>query len=89
MLEQIDKDDEERKKVKKFIEDIRSEYSRIKNEKSECKRNYETKSKALMVELVELQKRCPHVRTEYHGDPSGNNDTSYECLDCGKEAKRL
>ncbi len=39
--------------------------------------------------LAELRKQCPHSETQYHPDPSGNNDSSYECHICGKEARRL
>ena len=28
---------------------------------------------------------CKHANTKRHSDPSGNNDSFTECLDCGKE----
>ena len=31
------------------------------------------------------EKKCPHKETEYHPDPSGNNDSFYECKECGQE----
>ena len=27
---------------------------------------------------------CPHKNTGFIPDPSGNNDSYYECIDCGK-----
>lgn len=33
-------------------------------------------------ELKELQKACKHQLTTYHPDPSGNNDSWYECDIC-------
>lgn len=36
------------------------------------------------VELRELRSRCSHVGTlDYEPDPSGNNDSSYDCSACG------
>jgi hypothetical protein len=40
--------------------------------------------KELKIRLGMTQKKCSHKNTAYYQDPSGNNDSCYECLDCGK-----
>ena len=41
--------------------------------------------------IVELKQRligvCEHSRCRYYGDASGNNDTGYECNECGTWSK--
>jgi hypothetical protein len=37
------------------------------------------------LQLAALQARCPHTRTRYQPDASGNNDDSTWCLDCHKD----
>jgi len=40
------------------------------------------------VEMHELYKKCPHQESEYIPDPSGNNDSGYKCLICGKYSRK-
>jgi len=35
--------------------------------------------------LVEERKKCKHKETKFHPDASGNNDSYYECINCGKK----
>ncbi len=41
----------------------------------------------LRIRLQEYQITCPHLRSDcvFVGDPSGNNDSYYECRKCGKQ----
>ncbi len=39
--------------------------------------------KEIKTKIVALQKNCPHWSKSYHPDPSGNNDSYYECDTCG------
>lgn len=40
-------------------------------------------------EIRELRMRCSHVGSiEYCPDPSGNNDSSYDCTACGSSWRR-
>lgn len=86
---EMEYDDTDVKKVKDYVLKIRVEHSDLVAAKQQAKYAYDTEIKRISVALIELQKRCPHVRTEHHSDASGNNDSSDECLDCGKEDKRL
>lgn len=36
---------------------------------------------------AEVKARCPHD-WRYEPDPSGNNDSTYECSVCGAQSKR-
>ena len=45
----------------------------------------------LKIRSFEFQKTCLHCNEwiQYNPDPSGNNDSWYECRNCGKTGKRL
>lgn len=64
-------------KIKSTIEEL--EQSKIK-----IKKEYEEKIKFVDKEILDVQKKCPHI-WKYYPDPSGNNDSCYDCLICGKE----
>lgn len=34
--------------------------------------------------LLEEQKKCRHRAEQFNPDASGNNDSYYECINCGK-----
>lgn len=44
----------------------------------------------IRVAITEVRKNCPHPEeyVSYHPDPSGNNDSHYECSLCGRESSR-
>lgn len=68
--------------IKSLVDDIQQE---ICKEESE----HVNRIKSLRQKLLEIQKQCPHNSTRFEPDASGNNDSAYECLTCGKIAKRL
>ena len=69
--------------------EIKSQVLEIKRKLSAEAERHEKRVKKLREELWVIQKQCPHNSTHYEPDPSGNNDSSMECLVCGKEARRL
>jgi len=48
-------------------------------------KKYKAKKEILKQKLLEEQEKCPHKSITFHPDPSGNNDSYYECNRCGKE----
>jgi hypothetical protein len=46
-------------------------------------KDFDAKREFLRAELRKEQKKCPHTKTTYHPDPSGNNDSYSECDVCG------
>lgn len=59
-----------------------------KLEKHQTKREkeylrHEKAMQKLDAEYRKLVFSCPNTQTKFHPDPSGNNDSEYECLDCG------
>lgn len=51
---------------------IREAYRRFHKERDELQKKLES-----------IQAECSRRFTTHHGDPSGNNDSHYECLICG------
>lgn len=45
---------------------------------------YEEKIQEIIQVLLESQKKCKHIKTQFYPDASGNNDSYYECINCGK-----
>jgi hypothetical protein len=43
---------------------------------------------AISQKARDIRQRCDHSLTKYHPDPSGNSDSSYECLICGHDDVR-
>ena len=37
--------------------------------------------------IAAMQSLCPHKRTKYRHDPSGNNDNEETCEDCGNDLR--
>lgn len=60
-------------------QDIKSGVGKLKEEIS----NLELSIKMLKIDLRTKQDQCKHYITTYITDPSGNNDSCYECLICG------
>jgi len=50
---------------------------------------HEKALKKLNQDLAKIQRDCPHDKTSYEPDPSGNNDSTTTCLICDKSARRL
>ena len=68
--------------IKESIHKIRLESMRIEEE-------LKSKEMSLENQLAEVQELCPHSRVSFYNDPSGNNDSFYECNVCSKEFKSL
>lgn len=51
-------------------------------------REAEDKVQEVRQQLYDLTRDCPHYELEHYPDASGNNDSSYVCILCGKEARR-
>lgn len=68
-----------------YISKTKSSIASINKKIDEARKQYEQKKLDLNQELRETQKKCRHLSRTYHGDPSGNNDSFYECDHCGKE----
>lgn len=67
----------------KLIEEVRRGVFAYKaNLSDECRR-HEEKTKQLNAEFVKIRSQCKHWDRVYHPDPSGNNDSYYECTICG------
>lgn len=50
-------------------------------------RKLDREMRMLMAERERTVRRCPHDWV-YHPDPSGNNDSHYECAVCGRSVSR-
>lgn len=63
----------------------------IIEKQNKLQKKYQKNMNKLDEELFQLQEICKHdsKMTIYHPDPSGNNDSEYECPICGKWAKDL
>jgi len=69
----------------KLVEDIKSGIAATNKLMQTEQMNYDKKIKDLKATIKEWQKKCQHWTRTYHPDPSGNNDSFYECNICGKE----
>jgi hypothetical protein len=76
-------------KARELISRIRRDRADFSNQINEAKKQYQDKLEEITSKQKLLYERCPHLNTKFHPDASGNNDSEYECLDCGKFAKRL
>lgn len=48
---------------------------------------YKRQKQDLNAAITKIQNECPHYDTTYYPDPTGNNDSFYECRLCGKEIR--
>jgi hypothetical protein len=64
---------------------VKQKKREIQKSRDEANKIYKEKLKGLDEVEKELQKNCSHYEFVYHPDPSGNSDSYYECLICGKE----
>lgn len=69
----------------KLIEDIRAGIKLCGGLINSETAKYDLRIKELRVCIRDWQKKCEHWSKTYHPDPSGNNDSFYECNVCGKE----
>ncbi len=59
-------------------------HNRIHNWRDYCQylQRLEENRKWANEKLREIQAKCPHEKTEFVPDASGNNDSYYECVVC-------
>jgi hypothetical protein len=65
------------KNVRKRRYGILGELRKLQKKHSEEQQFVKDKLKA-------LEQRCPHGNVVWYPDPAGGNDSSYECIDCGR-----
>lgn len=70
------------------VTDTRQKVSFIERSKQDARGAMQRRHKELDAELSEIRRTCKHRNQEYYPDPSGNNDSSYICHDCGAEARK-
>ena len=62
----------------------------INKKRLEAKRTYHESLLAIDKEEMDIQKKCLHLDSTYHSDPSGGSDSFSQCNICGKQwEKRL
>lgn len=76
---------EELKETIARIEDIGTALYNIEYSRKEIEKQYQNNIKEVENNVRRIQHMCKHELTEYYPDASGNNDSSTECLICGKE----
>jgi hypothetical protein len=64
---------------------IKEQMKKIYQDKATLKRFYDRGIEELNKRERLLMKECTHPTWTYYPDPSGNNDSSYTCNDCGKD----
>lgn len=67
---------------------IRDELRRIARSRQKLIDDHNNDLENLEAAELDIQRTCPHRRTSWHGDPSGNNDSFVECEDCRATARR-
>lgn len=69
--------------------DIKEQIDYLKDRLEDIKIDYQNKRSRINREIKSIQNSCDHDSITYHPDPSGNNDSSYVCDECGLEKKRF
>jgi hypothetical protein len=69
----------------KLVEEIQSGIRVVNKTLQDVQNNYEKTVKDLKTNIKNYQNKCKHWTRTYNPDPSGNNDSFYECNICGKE----
>lgn len=72
------------KQKEESFSDTQIQLNKIRDEYESLSEKYHTDIQVLQEKVNDIVKACPHESTEYHPDPSGNNDSWSECLVCGK-----
>ncbi len=63
-------------------------FEAIRIEKRDEILRHKTRMAALENREKEVRGMCKHESRTYHPDPSGNNDSSWECIICGADVER-
>jgi hypothetical protein len=67
---------------------VKQRYNELLELMAEADKSYMREIAGIKAELKILQSLCPH-NFKYHPDPSGNNDSFYQCELCREERKRI
>lgn len=85
-------DDTNKEGLETYVQKNVDKYLGIARRLQACENNLLTLQKqfnaskeSLRSEQRDIWKECDHPVKTYHPDPSGNNDSHYECCICGKE----
>lgn len=65
------------------IDDYGKVYWEIFKMRAQLRERHADDWEAFRLDVRALQSACSHLRTTYHPDASGNNDSWTECLECG------
>lgn len=84
-----DNGEEERAEVWNRAAKVAAEIREAKRLLHDLNKLYEMKRNELEVRIGVARKACTHPLVEYHPDASGNNDSTDECLCCGKRARHF
>lgn len=71
--------------VLSLITEIQQKKWSIQKRSQEADDRHDKELADLRKEEIKNQQRCSHYLTKYYPDASGGNDSSTECLICGKE----
>ncbi len=66
-----------------WFEDEKSPYSQYVMAIEALDEEYKAKRAAIKAKLRDAQQKCTHSKTTYYPDPSGNNDSYWQCDLCG------
>ena len=78
----------ELEKALRHDSDLRCRFNLIATDREKIEEKYKADLEELSHRLKKIRDECPHHEVTYHPDPSGNNDSSYDCDLCGKSARR-
>lgn len=67
------------------LRNIATGIQQLKRELKVLETVYDEQKTELRKKIVALQEQCPHPKSTYYPDASGNNDSWSECELCGKE----
>lgn len=68
---------------------IKIDVDRLKSQIVDLAIEHNKEKTVLEKKIKELQDYCQHLDKTHYPDPSGNNDSHYQCNICGKEGKKL
>lgn len=68
----------------KLITEIKHLANNLKTALYNEHKEHEIKVNEIKAKISSVQDRCKHWSRVYHPDPSGNSDSYYECVECGK-----
>lgn len=64
--------------------EIENFMDRCESDRESAEKSYKRKLKEIDEKVLHQREVCPHYVTKYYPDASGNNDSWYSCVTCGK-----